>query len=150
MRIKRWLYAIGIVLLLALLLQIVLGYQAYRHIQTLNDPYVKFAADRTCFTISPDLIDSVTLQNGNGQEIVVTDPDQITEIVDHLNALRFRYIAKKWNVGMGGWSYRLTLSGVDGETYYLFWDGCIEIDGLLTYTEKGYFSDWIDRLESLA
>lgn len=150
MRKKRiWLRVVCILLLLLLIPQLWNAYSVYRSIGILDDPYVSFTTDCTAFAIRSARVDKVILQNGNGHEITVTDPEQITQIVEKLNALRFRYVAKKLDIGMGGWSWRVIVSGPDGASSYLFWDRVIEIDGLLVYTQKGYFADWIDLLEDV-
>ena len=119
-----------------------------RAISNLEDPYVSCSSERTVFSLSPGQITGITLQNGNGYTVEITDPDEIQAMVEQLNGFHFRYAAKPIPLNMGGWSQRIILTGAEGERSYLFWDHAIEVEDVTFHGSGHVFSDWIDIMNS--
>jgi len=100
--------------------------------------------ESTLFNYDIDQIEEIELQNGDtGKLVLVTDKDEITEIIGALNS--FRYKTKTSKEPTDGWSFSIT---VNEETtrIYVNNDSTVEMDDFIyTSSTDGYFKEFIEK-----
>lgn len=84
-------------------------------------------SSHTLFSIEPSEVKAITLRNGNKvTQVVITDPDQIKDIVKLIND--FTYTSTKKIPPAGGWSYCISLETTSGDISFEFWSGGVKLD----------------------